>query len=260
MQTRTVVDSAGVLRTDKLLKILIILALSVAGAFILWIAIIPFTPFHEMDVNGIEEMSREQIFEIAGLSKKSSFWMTNVQRVAANITSLSFVKTATVQKHLPSRLEINISPREPVGVFLVFFENQYVPFFVDESGFIFESVRSPEGMPIISQSGMEMITAGIQLPLSLNRFLSGLESIKASNPELFVLISEIEVRWITGGDQNYKDYDVTLHLNNTTTAVRVKPDLNVSELKAMILELDTLKRNGIIPDVLDMRSDVTAYY
>ncbi|MDR0785812.1 MAG: FtsQ-type POTRA domain-containing protein [Treponema sp.] len=260
MQTQTAVGSAGALRTEKLLKILIILALSVAGAFILWIAVAPFTPFREIDVNSIEEMSREQILEIAGLSKRSSFWTTKVRSVASNIMSLSFVKTVTIQRRLPNRLEINIKTREPVGVFLIFFENQYTPFFVDASGFIFESVRAPEGIPVVSHTGMGTITAGIRLSPSLNRFLSGLETIKASNPELFALISEIEIRWIPGGDQNYKDYDVALHLNNTTTVVRVKPNLDVSELKTMVLKLNALKRNGVTPNTLDMRSNVTAYY
>ncbi|MDR0643855.1 MAG: FtsQ-type POTRA domain-containing protein [Treponema sp.] len=260
-QTRAAVDSVSVLKTEKLLKILIILAMSVAGAFILWITIAPFTPFRRVDVNSTGEMSREQILEIAGISKKSSFWMTNVQTVADNIMNLSFVKTATIQKHLPSRLEINISTRDPVGAFLVFFENKYMTFFVDASGVVFESSRSYGGMPIISHSGMGTITAGIRLPPSLNRFLVGLETIKTSNPELFALISEIEIRWITTyEDQNYKAYDVTLHLNTTTTDVRVKPDLSVSELKNMVLELDALKRDGITPKVLDKRSNVTAYY
>jgi hypothetical protein len=260
MQTQTAAGSAEALRTEKLLKILIILALSVAGAFVLWIAIVPFTPFRKVDINNIQEMSREQILEIAGISKKSSYWTTNVQTVANSIMSLSFVETATVQKHLPSRLEIDIKARKPVGVFLSFFENQYVPFFVDVSGVVFESAHTLEGMPVISHSGMGTITAGIRLPASLNRLLVGLETIKASNPELFALISEIEIRWIASGDPNYKAYDITLHLNNTTTDVRMKPNLNVSELKNMVLELDALKRYGITPNVLDMRSNVTAYY
>jgi hypothetical protein len=260
MQTRTAVGAVDALRTEKILKILIILALSVAGAFVLWITIVPFTPFRKVDANSIEGMSKEQILEIAGISKKSSFWTTNVQTAADNIMSLSFVKTVTIQKHLPSRLEIDIKTREPVGVFLAFFENRYVPFFVDASGVVFESIRTLEGMPIISHSGMGTITAGIRLPSSLTKLLEGLETIKTSNHELFALISEIEIRWINSGDQNYKAYDITLHLTNTTTDVRMKPNLNVSELKNMLLELDALKHDGITPKVLDMRSDIAAYY
>jgi hypothetical protein len=259
-QTQTAIGSVDALRTGKILKILIILALSVAGAFILWITIVPFAPFRKVDVNNIEGISRERLLEIAGISKKSSFWTTNVQTVFSNIMSLSSVKTATVQKRLPGKLEINIKTREPVGVFLAFFENRYVPFFVDASGVVFESVRTLEGVPVISHLGMGPITAGIRLPSSLNRLFIGLETIKASNPELFALISEIEIRWINVGDQNYKAYDITLHLNSTTTDVRMKPNLNVWELKNMLLELDALKHTGITPNVLDMRSNITAYY
>jgi cell division septal protein FtsQ len=168
----------------------------VAGAFLLWLAVSPFMPFEKIEITGVEigdakGLSQNEVLIASGLGEKSSYWLTSVATVANNIMSLSFVESATVERHFPRSLRIEVQTRKPVGLMLSYFEGKHIPLFVDLKGMVFEANFKPVGLPILSGPAIENLTAGTQLPEQLVKFFGNIEELRVSNPELLVPISEI---------------------------------------------------------------------
>ena len=254
------VRSGGV---EKVLKIIIILAALVLLAELVWLLLIsPFRPLARIDISGFDEIGREEIISMAGISQETSFFSARPQAMEQALMRYSFLESARVYRHFPDRLEIVLEGRRAVASAFAQINGLTVPVLLDRDGVVFEigqglSVRA-FSLPVVSGLIIEDPYLGMRLPALFAPLFSELERIEMAAPELLAAVSEIRVN-----RNSWEGYDLIIFPVHRRIRVRLS-ELNEDILRYTLLMLDVLTsevngfREGEI-NSLDFRSGIASY-
>lgn len=111
-------------------------------------------------------------------------------------------------------------------------------------------------MPVLSGIEIRGLRYGMNIGPMFSAFLESLGEISNSDPALFSSISEL--RLLVSGKQ---PDELLLYPVAYAVPVRMKPVLNSSVLKIMLLVLDVLSKEGLATSIseLDLRTDTYIY-
>ena len=245
-------------RSEKLFRIFIIIAIVCLGIMLIWLfGISPFRPFASINITSYDEIARERVLFLAGITSSSSFFSTNAQNVERSLMSISSVESVQVSKRFPDRLNIVLENRRPVATALATVGGVTVPVIFDSQGVVFQIGRdeiTPVGiLPIVSGLVIEDPFLGMRLPPQFIPFFRELERIDISSPGLLEAISEIRIDL-----RPFNSYDLILYPVHRRIKVRLS-ELNEDMLRYSLLMVDVLASREDEIDIIDFRSGIASY-
>lgn len=249
----------GTERTSRILLLVIaLLALILIGELAFHFVLAPELSISEISVESDIALSDAELLQAAGLEQAPAYFSVDTANVASNLESHPSVRSATVEKVFPNRLQISIAGRKPLLLTLAERGGTMVPVAVDEEGIVFE----PEvdlaalDLPLVSGIRFEGFTPGVQLPAMLTEFLADVRALKMDHPVLFDQISEYRI--VRTGDHSF---EVVLYPVDYGTPVRIGSEVDGSLCTYIIMVLDAFERDGRLDEIeeFDFRTGEIVY-
>ena len=232
--------------------------LCLAGELIWLLGIGPFRPFSRVNIIGAENVTREEILARVGFSAGLTYASADVNVMEKALMGIAAIESVRVFKHLPGRLQIIIQERQPVACAYVYLDGRTVPVLLDSQGVVYQigSAKRNEFLsdvlPVISGLEIRPPYLGERLPPLYIPFLEEIESLKASNPNLLKMISEIKIN-----QKSIDSFDLILYPIHKKIKIRLS-DLNEEMLQYNFLFIDFLSNESGI-DSFDSRSGIASY-
>jgi cell division protein FtsQ len=247
---------------DRRLKwLLLALAILLAGELVWVLGITPCMPFSVIEVQGIPGLDRGTVLAQAGIGVHSSYMTVNVREAELALNALYQVESARVAKQFPDTIRITLEGRKPLAMTLVPVKGKIEPVLFDRHGVIFhigsqglaEGVKL-EALPIISGLVFADISLGMKLPAIFQRFFADLARLSSSAPELLGTISEIQV-----SRKAYDGFELTLFPIHYPSKIRVGNEITADTIRYMLLLMDVLKKQSVMPEEIDFRTGTASY-
>ena len=245
---------------EKTIRVFILVAvLFLAGELVWLFGITPFRAFSRIDVSGCEQLNRNEIFAKAGITKKSSYFTTNVHAAEKALMGFPAVETARVIRRFPDKLQIILEGRQAVASSLSSVYGRTVPVLIDGQGVIFHVGREeknftlPPLLPVLSGLVINDPFPGMKLPSVFTPLFRELEKIRTSSPELLEAVSELRIY-----PKPFNTYDVVLYPVHKKIRIRLS-ELNEDLLRYTLLMVDVVAAKDPGIDNLDFRSGIASY-
>lgn len=191
----------------------------------------PYFNIANIQVNGLESLTQEQVISLSGLDKSRNLFAYNTIKASNNLKANNYIKDVSFKKQLPNTLVINV---EEYGV------RGYIPYM--------NSYLYIDGEGRVIDSRPDMIR---QLPvvtgLSFDSFTIG-EVLETDNPQTYKAVSEMAGLFTTyelSGDVIKVDVSDTENIHLYVDKMDVKfgsfEDANdkIMELNEIIKQMDT---------------------
>jgi cell division protein FtsQ len=248
-------------KIDRRLKwLLIALAVLLAGELVWALVVTPCMPFSIIEIEGIPELDRGDVLTQAGIGAHSSYMTVDTRGAELALSSMYQVESARVTKQFPDTIRISLTGRKPLAMTLVSVGGLLEPVLFDKHGVVVQigSEGAEQGinianLPIISGLAFTEVYLGMKLPTVFQGFLSDLDRLNSSAPELLGTISEIQVNRKAYG------FDLALFPVHFPAKVRVENEINADTIRYMLLLIDVLKKQGVMPDEIDFRAGTASY-
>jgi cell division protein FtsQ len=248
-------------KIDRRLKwLLIVLAILLAGELIWVFVVTPCMPFSVIEIEGIPELDRGDVLTRAGIGPHSSYMTVDARGAELALNAMYQVESARVTKQFPDTIRISLTDRKALAMTLVSVGGVLEPVLFDKHGVIVqigsegaEQGVNIEALPIISGLVFEEVYLGMRLPPVFQRFFADLDRLNSSAPELLGTISEIQV------NRKIYGFDLALFPVHFPAKVRVESEINADTIRYMLLLIDVLKKQGIMPDEIDFRAGTASY-
>jgi cell division protein FtsQ len=246
-------------KAGKRLKgLLIVLAIMLAGELIWVLGVTPCMPFSAIEVSGIPGLDRDAVLTQAGIGIHTSYMTLDARGAELALGALYQVESARVVKQFPDTVQITLEGRKAVAIALAPVSGRMEPVVFDRNGVVFsigENARiNSETLPIISGLVFENPTLGMRLPVVFQRFLSDLENLNRSAPELLSTISEIQVN-----RRPYDGFELVLYPVHYPAKIRVGNELTADTIRYMLLLIDVFIKQGVVVDEIDFRTGTASY-
>ncbi|WP_291314360.1 cell division protein FtsQ/DivIB [Corynebacterium sp. UBA2622] len=163
----------------------VVLAGAVAG-------VIPFTPampVKSIDIQGTSRLTPSEVEEAAGVAEGTPMARVNMRSAASGVAQMPWVKSATVKRHWPSAIDVNVV--ENVAVAYVKGENGSGAHLIDAEGREFTVDTPPPGAIELTGSALgddRVRGDAVAVATSISERARGrVRSIEASGPYTFRL-------------------------------------------------------------------------
>ncbi len=104
----------------------------------------------QINVYGNDRVTADQIADASGVAKGDNIYDLNLPEIKSEIEKFSWVEKATIERRLPSTINIYVEERTPKAVF--FYNNKFT--LIDESGNILDDLESlQEGYILVQGKG-----------------------------------------------------------------------------------------------------------
>lgn len=240
----------------------VLLALFLAGelAFHLWLA--PRMLVRNIAIQSDLPFTQAEILAIAGIEGTPYYFSLREEQVRRRLEALPAVRQAEVRKSFPSTLHITLVGRRALS--LLFYgvasgqQEASAPLAVDDQGVVFQMASSVADWDLPVVSGVKFVSAemGMRLPESVRPFLEDLTALRAAEPELFRLISEIRLVSRSESIREILVYPVPYGVR-----LRLGPRLQAAPLRTAMVILDLLEKQGLGGRLreLDLRTGEVVY-
>lgn len=155
----------------------------------------PFSKVEQIDVQGNEAISDEQIIEYSNLSINENIWRINVNEVEKNILSHPIVKDIHVERKFPQTIKVTVVEEKIIGYIKE--DKQYYPIIDDGVVIATTDIDLPRGAPLFENFDEEHY---------VKRLAEELSNIPT---DILNLISEIH--WKPTKNNQYK---IELYMND----------------------------------------------
>lgn len=220
------------------------LAISVVGllalvfaAELLWNFIVaPRLVIKKITLESDLGLSDSQILEMLDIDGDTwaSLEETELQK---RLEAYPVVRKAQVVKVFPDTLRLFVYRRKPLAVALLDGGGLPVPAVFDEEGYAVQ-IGTGSGsidLPILSGPKFSEPSLGARMPESIQMILADLSKLRAEDPKLFSLVSEIEI--LPHGTEGY---DLKMYMNHIPIPILVDRTLTVESVRQAVLVLDVL--------------------
>jgi cell division protein FtsQ len=221
-----------------------VVAISIVGilmivlmAELLWnLAIAPRLIIRKITLESDLGLTDSQILEM--LNIKGETWASLEESVLKNrLEAYPVVRKAQVVKVFPDTLRLYVYRRRPLAVALFDDGLTPIPAVFDEEGYAVQvGVGSGSlDLPILSGPRFSEPALGARMPESIQVILGDLSRLRADDPKLFALVSEIEI--VPHGTEGY---DLKLYMNHIPIPILVDRNLTAESIRQAVLVLDVL--------------------
>jgi cell division protein FtsQ len=247
---------------DRRLKwLLIVLAILLAGELIWVLGVTPCMPFSVIEITGLPELDRGEALAQAGIGVHSSYMTVDARGAELALSALCQVESARVTKQFPDTIRIALEGRKAVAMALVPINGKPEPVLFDRHGVVFqigskggEGSLNLQALPIISGLVFADLSLGMKLPAVFQRFFSDLAKLNSAAPELLGTISEIQV-----SRKAYNGFELALYPVHYPTKIRIGDEITADSIRYMLLLIDVLKKQGVMPEEIDFRTGTASY-
>ncbi|MDR3123512.1 MAG: FtsQ-type POTRA domain-containing protein [Treponema sp.] len=245
---------------DKRLKwVLLVLAILLGGELIWVLVITPCMPFSVIEINDVPGLDRGTALAQAGIGPHSSYMTVDARNAELALGALYQVESARVTKQFPDTIRIVLEGRKAAAMALVPVNGKLEPVVFDKHGVVFQigsagDSRGLESLPIISGLAFADPSLGMKLPAIFQRFLFDLAKLQGASPELLGTISEIAV-----SRRAYDGFDLALFPVHYPVKIRVGNEISADTIRYMLLLIDALKKQGVMPEEIDFRTGTASY-
>lgn len=219
------------------LMVLVLVLTAVLAAQIIWVyRVSPRLAIRRVIFEGDSGFSDAQLLEMLDVSGET--WASvNEEELAARMERFPEVRQAQVIKVFPDTLRLFVYRRKPLVVALVRTDNQMVPAVFDEEGYAVQVGidGSSLDLPVISGPRFSLPVPGARLPEQFLDVLNGLARLRSEEPELFAVVSELELT-----ARRDEALDVKLYMNHVPVPVLVGRSLTAQTVHKVLLVLDIL--------------------
>jgi cell division protein FtsQ len=241
----------------RLKKVLVIILLAI-GAELCWLLLIsPFMPLGTAEITGIPDIDRDMVLAQAGINSHSSYMTLNTAGAEAALKELYQVESAQVIKGFPDSVRIILKGRQPAAMSLTMVEGRMTPVFLDRQGVVFKignDENLSRSIPLVSGIFTEDPFLGMRLSPAYTAFLTNLERLNHSSPELLSAISEIGIH-----RKAYNGFDLILYPRYEPVRIRASTELNEDMLRYMMLAIDVIISQGTKVYEIDFRNGTASY-
>lgn len=144
----------------------------------------------EVTVEGNRIVETKSILALAGIATGQKLFDVNLFAAREKVEKNSFIRSASVNRHVPGRITITVEEREPLAALLM---EKMV--YVDDEGMVLPSLRSDEifDLPVISGTlkGTEVVPGKQVISQHLKEALDVLRIARVLDDELYRRISEV---------------------------------------------------------------------
>ncbi len=222
--------------------------------------VLPRLRINRIVVRADFDMDKSELLSLAGLEGNERYFEFDPAAVEAALESNGRIRSAHVSKSFPNQVTIVLTHRRPiVTVIHAPADTPALVGTVDEEGVLFAACHpgeAPPNLPILSGIAFDSFHVGTRLPEVLVPMLTNLYDLRMDRPDLFALLSEVEVIPLRGGG-----YDARLFLRNHTIPVLTSNEIDDHVATYALMVLDALQREGLAASVseLDFRAGEVVY-
>ncbi len=166
----------------------------------------------------------------------------DADELEARLESYPVVRKARVLKVFPDSLKVFLYRRKPLVIMLFAGDSESQSAVFDEEGYTVKSgeISGTEDLPIISGLIFERPKLGDRFPETVQRVLFDLSRLRKDDPELFSLLSEVEILPLESGG-----YYLKLFMNHIRIPVLAGRNLTSESLNKTVLVLDVLSSGTV---------------
>ncbi|MDR0597269.1 MAG: FtsQ-type POTRA domain-containing protein [Treponema sp.] len=237
------------------------LAVLLAGELIWVLGVTPCMPFSVIEISGIPDLDRGEVLARAGIGLHSSYMTVDARGAELALNAMYQVESARVTKQFPDTIRIVLEGRRAAAMTLVPVKGKLEPVLLDKYGVVIqigsegaESGINVETLPIISGLVFADIALGMKLPAIFRKFFSDLVQLQDAAPELLGTISEIQV-----SRKAYDGFELALFPVHYPSKIRVGNEITADTIRYMLLLIDVLKKQGVMPEEIDFRTGTASY-
>ncbi len=241
--------------------------------------ILPMMTIRHLVVESDISFTEKEVYALAGLRGDERFSALDTAAVEKRLEANPLVASARAEKLFPDTLKLVIYRRQAVALMVGRADGRSVPVLVDGQGVAFTLARSAAevDLPVVSGVTMGEVAMGTALPAGCTALLSDLAALKARNPAMFRIISEIRI--VSGGDSDAPAAvaappagavstssaagasEFLLYLVNSPVPIRAVGPLDDALIKSCLAVLGVLSNQGVLRDIeeLDLRGTDAVY-
>jgi cell division protein FtsQ len=198
------------------------------------------------------------LLSITGLDSNNWFFSVHSDEIEKSLSKLAVVHEARVEKQFPNRLNIAIDSREPLVMALVKGKGELIPLVIDREGVIFITGRDSlsYNLPLMGGLDETLREGGDRIPDNLIPLLEDLERLRVTSPELFEIISEINIM-----PQKRGVLDIELYLTTHSIPVLLDLPFTREKMNQAIMVVDVMEREGLAERIeeVDLRAGSVVY-
>lgn len=241
----------------QVLKILFFILLSIAFIeLVLYSFVIPIFSNIQFTVTGLETLTEKEIAQYIQFSSSDTWFSFNTSHISKRLSALSQIETVSVEKKFPDRVAIHIVERKAVAFSLATIQGKTVPVQIDRKGVVFSIGKEVKHatIPLITGFALDNISEGARLHQRLLPLVEQISLIQASNPDYFMVLSEIRVL-----PKDYGAYDLALYPLNAQIRFLSDNVLNVESLQYIMVSLDIFQKTNTAVKEVDLRNGITSF-
>lgn len=170
------------------------------GLLLTFVGLIVFANFWKsslrvtrVTLQGNRIVEANELFQLAQVKRGSLIYDIDLKAIQRNLASQCYIKEATVERNLPSTIQLTVVERTPIALV-----NRADIVYLDEDGVILPHSISKElfDLPVLSgvKLGQTISYGGMVHDSHVFEALQILKGAKLVNTELYHLISEIQIR------------------------------------------------------------------
>ena len=239
---------------SKILWIIVgIVVLAMVCEIIFRLFIVPKMIIKKIVIESDIVLSQKEVLAAAGIQGDEYYFNLDTDLIRNNLEAHPLIKEASADRVFFDTLEINLKGRKPIALSFAQIDEKTIPLAMDEDGIIFQIGQSITNwdLPIISGIKYRDVRIGIKMPRMLVSVLTDLKNLKTKAPELFAVISEIQIV-----PRNSIDFDLILYPMMYNVKVRLKSSLDVEMIEYTLIMLDMLEKQNVLQQLteIDLRT------
>lgn len=184
----------------------------IAGVVVLIAAMVlafPIFKVKDIEVTGNSHLSQDDVTNASGVRNGDNLARVSTQKAASNVAGNAWVKQATVDRHLPSTVTIDVQERKPVA----WIDDNGKQSLIDDSGDAFVDDTPPPGalrINNIDRADSARLSEAIAIAASISHVddatAKKIESVNADGPHTYTLTlgDNRTVKWGTSTDNENK--------------------------------------------------------
>ncbi len=229
--------------TFRIVKWTSLVAIIIAGG--IYFMLSPFFNIKEIDVQGIDRLTREEIISLSRIELNENTFKLQTNEVQQLIKQNAYIDKVIVKRKFPDKIEIKVTERKPT--FMILFGNAYI--YINNQGYLLEVANTPLKIPAITgfltpeneiHEGNRLCSEDLQ---RLDQVLQIMKSAESNG--IKELITKINI-------EDKQDY--ILELNSEKKIVHIGDNTNLST--KMLYVVSILNENKNVEGEIFVNTDL----
>ena len=229
--------------TFRIVKWTSLVAIIIAGG--IYFMLSPFFNIKEIDVQGIDRLTREEIISLSRIELNENTFKLQTNEVQQLIKQNAYIDKVIVKRKFPDKIEIKVTERKPT--YMILFGNAYI--YINNQGYLLEVANTPLKIPAITgfltpeneiHEGNRLCSEDLQ---RLDQVLQIMKSAESNG--IKELITKINI-------EDKQDY--ILELNSEKKIVHIGDNTNLST--KMLYVVSILNENKNVEGEIFVNTDL----